>query len=159
MTTKVAARALISSAYRRSPARLSLVVEPTAVGSNPLVANDIGHYLFFSITQNPATSDGVFKCGRDYWIRTNGILLPKQALYQAELSPDALREVNINEKNIFARTFFKILHNFISSPLNLLIINHFSPKNYPLYNFSIPHPPLPSCAKSVKKNSFLIPRR
>ncbi len=27
-------------------------------------------------------------CGREYWIRTNGILLPKQALYQAELTPD-----------------------------------------------------------------------
>ena len=26
--------------------------------------------------------------GREYWIRTNGILLPKQALYQAELTPD-----------------------------------------------------------------------
>ena len=43
LTTKVAARALISKAHRRSPARLSLVVEPTAVGSNPLGADNVGH--------------------------------------------------------------------------------------------------------------------
>lgn len=32
----------------------------------------------------------LFDIGRDYWIRTNGILLPKQALYQAELSPETV---------------------------------------------------------------------
>lgn len=31
---------------------------------------------------------GAFFIGRDYRIRTYDILLPKQALYQAELSPD-----------------------------------------------------------------------
>ena len=30
--------------------------------------------------------------GRDSWIRTSDILLPKQALYQAELCPAKLKE-------------------------------------------------------------------
>lgn len=46
---------------------------------------------FKSKLPNPykkSTIKVLFLFGRDYWIRTNGILLPKQALYQAELSPE-----------------------------------------------------------------------
>lgn len=56
----------------------------------------------------------IFFIGRDYWIRTNGILLPKQALYQAELSPETvpadwkpptLTHTIINKK-YFCKQFF-----------------------------------------------------
>ena len=46
--------------------------------------------------------------GRDYRIRTYDILLPKQALYQAELSPEWQNTIN-NKKNILQLFFYCFL--------------------------------------------------
>ena len=46
--------------------------------------------------------------GRDYWIRTNGILLPKQALYQAELSPESDNKHIISQIILFCKHFFRL---------------------------------------------------
>ena len=47
--------------------------------------------------------------GRDYRIRTYDILLPKQALYQAELSPVRHNRGNVTNINYFASIFFDFL--------------------------------------------------
>ena len=49
---------------------------------------------------------GLISFGRDYRIRTYDILLPKQALYQAELSPDSFDEIIISQINLFCKNFF-----------------------------------------------------
>ena len=50
--------------------------------------------------------NGLISFGRDYRIRTYDILLPKQALYQAELNPVTLIELLILIYFLNARTFF-----------------------------------------------------
>lgn len=57
-------------------------------------------------TKNPAFAAG-FLVGRDYRIRTYDILLPKQALYQAELSPDAFAFPKLANFFYFASILFK----------------------------------------------------
>ena len=63
-----------------------------------------------------------FISGRDRRIRTVGILLPKQALYQAELCPvlySIAQNFSYNNKKIlFCKPFIQILHyeNYIDIP-------------------------------------------
>ena len=62
-------------------ARLIFLVKSTS----PLVRMNL-----YIINHKKRHHKGVIFYGREYWIRTNGILLPKQALYQAELTPDKI---------------------------------------------------------------------
>ncbi len=64
------------TADRRSPARLSLVVELTVVSSHPTLVR---------ITQNPASYEAGFVTGALGGVRTHNLLIRSQMLYPVEL--------------------------------------------------------------------------
>lgn len=66
----------------------------------------------------------IFYIGRDYRIRTYDILLPKQALYQAELSPED--DVYLTTKKMFCNNFFNFFSNqpFTSKAKTFIFSNY-----------------------------------